>query len=63
MERTAAAGSLVWSLPERVSFLFKSAIFMFACGAILYVSLASEYPAVHDALHNVRHALAVVPCH
>jgi cobalt transporter subunit CbtB len=36
---------------------------LFACGMILYVALASEYPVVHDALHNVRHALAVVPCH
>lgn len=62
MESTAPR-NLVWTLPERVSFLFKSAIFMFACGAILYVALASEYPAVHDALHNVRHALAVIPCH
>ena len=61
MERTATR-SFAWSLPERHSFLFKSGIFLFACGAILYVALASEYPVVHDALHNVRHALAVVPC-
>ena len=62
MERTATR-SFAWSLPERISFLFKSGIFLFACGAILYVALASEYPVVHDALHNVRHALAIVPCH
>jgi hypothetical protein len=29
----------------------------------LFVALAASYPAVHDTLHNVRHALAVVPCH
>jgi len=62
MERTATR-SFAGSLPERVSFLFKSGIFLFACGAILYVALASEYPVVHDALHNARHALAIVPCH
>lgn len=62
MERSATR-ILAGSLPERISFLFKSGIFLSACGAILYVVLASEYPAIHDALHNVRHALAVVPCH
>jgi cobalt transporter subunit CbtB len=62
MERIATKISLA-SLPERFSFLLKSGAFLVACGAILYVALASEYPAVHDALHNVRHALAVVPCH
>ncbi len=50
-------------LADGIAFLLKSGMFMAACGAILYVALASEYPAVHDAFHNVRHALAVVPCH
>jgi hypothetical protein len=59
----AATRILTWAVPEQVSFFLKSGIFLFACGAILYVALAAEYPAVHDALHNVRHALAVVPCH
>jgi len=30
---------------------------------IAALALAASYPAVHDTLHNVRHALAVVPCH
>jgi cobalt transporter subunit CbtB len=55
--------TLARPLPEPVCFLLKSGAFLLACGAILYVALASDYPAVHDALHNVRHALAVVPCH
>jgi cobalt transporter subunit CbtB len=62
MEKTATR-NLTGSLPEQFSFFLKSSVFLFACSAILYVALASEYPAVHDALHNVRHALAVVPCH
>jgi hypothetical protein len=62
MERVATS-ILVSSLPEWVSFFLKSGIFLSACIAILYLALASEYPAIHDALHNVRHALAVVPCH
>jgi hypothetical protein len=62
MEKIATR-TLAWSLPEQFSFFLKSGVFLFACGAILYVALVSEYPVVHDTLHNVRHALAVVPCH
>jgi hypothetical protein len=62
MERIIAS-RLGLSVPERVSFLIKSGIFLSVCGATLFVALAASYPAVHDTLHNVRHALAVVPCH
>jgi hypothetical protein len=62
MERTVA-GRLGISVSERISFLLKSGIFLSVCGATLFVALAASYPAVHDTLHNVRHALAVVPCH
>jgi uncharacterized membrane protein len=62
MERTVA-GWLGIVLPEEVLFLLKSGVFLCASGVILYVALASGYPAVHDTLHNFRHALAVVPCH
>jgi len=48
---------------EPVSFALQSGIFLFASAATLYVMLAAHYPAIHDALHNLRHALAVVPCH
>ena len=62
MERTQVAW-LGLSVSERLSFLIKSGIFLSVCAATLFVALASSYPAVHDTLHNVRHALAVVPCH
>jgi hypothetical protein len=62
MQRIATQ-TLAGALPEKLSFVLKSGVFLCAWGAILYVALASEYPAIHDALHNVRHALAVVPCH
>ena len=62
MERIVT-GWLGIALPEWIAFLIKSGIFLGACGMILYVALASDYPAVHDTLHNFRHALAVVPCH
>jgi Probable cobalt transporter subunit (CbtB) len=62
MER-AVPSRLGVALPEPVSFIIKSGIFLLASGAILYVLLAAGYPAVHDTLHNFRHALAIVPCH
>ena len=62
MERTIAS-RLGISVSERVSFLIKSGIFLSVCGATLFIALAASYPAVHDTLHNVRHALAIVPCH
>jgi Probable cobalt transporter subunit (CbtB) len=61
MERTVAW--LGVALPEQILFLLKSGVFLCASGVILYVALASSYSAVHDTLHNFRHALAVVPCH
>lgn len=62
MEKTIAS-RLGISVSERVSFLIKSGIFLSVCGATLFIALAASYPAVHDTLHNVRHVLAIVPCH
>ena len=62
MERTVASWLGV-SLPEQLSFFIKSGLFLLASWSILYVLLATSYPAVHDTLHNFRHALAVVSCH
>jgi hypothetical protein len=61
MERTVA-GWLGVALPEPVSFMIKSGLFLFASWSILYLLLAADYPLVLDSLHNVRHAPAVVPC-
>ena len=62
MDRLVTAW-LGMAISEQAAFLVKSGIFLSLCGATLFVALASSYPAVHDTLHNVRHALAVVPCH
>ena len=45
------------------AFLLKSALFLALTGGILYFLLVATYPPIHDALHDFRHALAVVPCH
>jgi len=62
MERTVT-GRFGISLSERASFLIKSGLFLAIWSATLFVALTASYPAVHDTLHNVRHALAIVPCH
>lgn len=51
------------ALPERLAFMLKSFFLVALTGGILYLLLVSTYPPVHDAVHNFRHALAVVPCH
>jgi hypothetical protein len=61
MEKTVAR--LGVALPEGSLFLIKSGLFLLTSDMILYVLLAAGYPAIHDTLHNFRHALAVVPCH
>ncbi|MFQ5539646.1 MAG: CbtB-domain containing protein [Candidatus Binatia bacterium] len=32
-------------------------------GSILYLLLFATYPPIHDAFHDLRHSLAIVPCH
>ena len=68
MERTArfapsAAIDLNRVGAEGFSFYLRSAAFMAVAGVLLYVSLAAAYPPVHDAMHDFRHVLAIVPCH
>jgi hypothetical protein len=62
VEKTVA----VWLgiiVSEPVSFAIKSVMFLILSGAVLWIALAAHYPAIHDSMHNARHALAVVPCH
>jgi cobalt transporter subunit CbtB len=51
------------TVPELVLFMMKSGMLLILSATILWIALAAHYPAVHDTMHNVRHALAVVPCH
>jgi cobalt transporter subunit CbtB len=59
----AFVGSLGIIVPEPVAFMMKSGMLLMLSGTILWIALAAHYPAVHDTMHNFRHALAVVPCH
>ena len=62
MERAteSVTGILV---PEFLPFLWKSALFLSLAGVILYLLLVATYPPIHDTFHDLRHALAIVPCH
>jgi hypothetical protein len=57
------AGWLGVGVSEQASFFIKSAVFLFVVGITLFVAFGTSYPAVHDTLHQARHALAIVPCH
>ena len=56
-------GVLRLPLSEEHTFLLKSGVFLALAGAMLYLLLVTPYPAIHDAVHEFRHALAIVPCH
>ena len=62
MEKLAGIATGV-ALPEVNFFLVKSGLFLILAGAILYLLLFATYPPVHDAFHDFRHSLAIVPCH
>jgi cobalt transporter subunit CbtB len=62
MDKVFAGRSAV-TVPEPISFLMKLGMLLMLSGTILWIALAAHYPAVHDTMHNFRHALAVVPCH
>jgi len=38
-------------------------IFLGLVAVILFASLFSTYPPVHDFFHGARHALMIIPCH
>lgn len=60
---SASIASITHGLPEAVGFYLKSTLFLTCVGILLYMGLAASYPPLHDAMHSVRHALAIVPCH
>jgi Fe2+ transport system protein B len=38
-------------------------IFFSLMTVVLFTTLFSTYPAVHDMFHGIRHALMIIPCH
>lgn len=62
MEKTVETLGRI-ALPESLLFLVKAGFLFCFSGVILYLILAATYPPVHDAVHDFRHSLAIVPCH
>ncbi len=50
-------------VPEPLRFFIQSTVFLGGVGILLFLSLAATYPPLHDTFHDVRHSLAIVPCH
>ncbi|SFS69290.1 CbtB domain-containing protein [Marininema halotolerans] len=41
----------------------QSTAFFLLLGIFLYTFLFSTYPPIHDAVHELRHSLWIIPCH
>lgn len=50
-------------ITELLSFFLRSGVLLVVSGVILYLLLVAAYPPIHDALHDFRHSLAIIPCH
>lgn len=48
---------------QKTSIVTKMVFFLAVTQVSLYIVLFSEYPAIHDYFHELRHVLAIVPCH
>jgi len=38
-------------------------VLLVLAGLVIWTLLFSSYPAVHDPVHALRHALYLIPCH
>jgi hypothetical protein len=61
MENVVDLGKI--EISELLSFFVRSGFLLAVSGLILYLLLVAAYPPVHDALHDFRHSLAIIPCH
>ena len=46
-----------------VSTLMKGLIILAILGIVLHAVLFTTYAPVHDAFHELRHSLMIIPCH
>jgi hypothetical protein len=46
-----------------INLVVQTAIVFTMVALVLYSILFSEYPAVHDYFHHLRHSLSIIPCH
>ena len=48
---------------QKTSLMTKAFFFVAVTQIVIYMALFSEYPALHDYFHELRHVLAIIPCH
>ncbi len=46
-----------------LSVMIQFAVLLAVSTLVIWTLLFSSYPAVHDAVHALRHALYLIPCH
>ncbi|PCI24926.1 MAG: hypothetical protein COB67_11235 [SAR324 cluster bacterium] len=48
---------------QKTSLITKALFYTSVLTISAYVVLFTNYPMVHDYFHELRHALAIIPCH
>lgn len=48
---------------EKTTLVTKALFYTATLQVIAYVVFFTEYPAIHDYFHELRHALSIIPCH
>lgn len=48
---------------QNLSFKTQMTVLFFVTGFTLYAVFFSTTPAVHDFFHQLRHSMAIIPCH
>jgi hypothetical protein len=46
-----------------LNLVLQMTVFLMMTGLILWTLLFTGYPAIHDPVHALRHALYMIPCH
>lgn len=46
-----------------LSLVLQITVLLVLTGLVIWALLFSSYPAIHDPVHALRHALYLIPCH
>lgn len=63
MAATFATRAVTRTATISVNLMLQAVVFLAIVGLVLWTMLFTPYANVHDALHALRHALYMIPCH
>lgn len=46
-----------------INLVLQITVLLLLTGLVIWTLLFSSYPAIHDPVHALRHALYLIPCH